>query len=145
MIHYTTTRKVRQTKQVTRPTKKPLQRIKIEVIGTSSRKLIQELKDFLSNLLREKRSTAQSLSVIFVDNNYIRSLNRKYLGRNRVTDVLAFPFDDKFLGEVYIGRQQAKKQARQYGVTEKEEILHLAKHGVLHLLGYHHLDAVAHR
>ena len=112
--------------------------MKIELIGLKSPTLIKELKKSVSTLLKQNKCIAKSLSIIFVNNNYIRKLNRKYLGRNRITDVLAFPFDDKFLGEVYVCRQRAKKQAREYGLTEKEEIFRLVKHGVMHLLGYHH-------
>ncbi len=112
--------------------------MKIELIGLKSPALIKELKKSVSKLLKQNKCAAKSLSVIFVDNDYIRRLNRKYLGRNRITDVLAFPFEEEFLGEVYVCRERAKKQAKEYGLTEKEEILRLAKHGVMHLLGYHH-------
>jgi|GEM_PF-3041399 len=108
----------------------------IEIIGTKSPKLIKELRRVLRSILLAKKSSARSLSVILVNNEYIRKLNRKYLMRNRVTDVLAFPFDEKFLGEIYICREQAKRQARVLGKTCNEEIIHLAKHGLMHLLGY---------
>ncbi|MEO0114955.1 MAG: rRNA maturation RNase YbeY [candidate division WOR-3 bacterium] len=112
--------------------------MKIEIFGTKNTKLQKEIKQTLKRILFEKKCQAKSLTVILVDNNYIRQLNRKYLNRNRITDVLAFPFDDKFLGEIYICRPQARKQAQLWGVTEKEEILNLVRHGVMHLLGYHH-------
>ena len=111
---------------------------KIDIYGTKSQLLARELKLHTQKVLTENNNHAKRLSIIIVDNNYIRKLNRKYLGQNRITDVLAFTFDDEFLGEVYICRERAKKQASEYGLTEKEEILRLAKHGVMHLLGYHH-------
>lgn len=92
----------------------------------------------MSSLLKEQKCQAKKLSVIFVDNDQIRKLNRKFLGRNRITDVLAFPFDEVFLGEVYVCRQRAKNQAEEYGLTEKEEIFRLVRHGVMHLLGHRH-------
>ncbi|MFB0509878.1 MAG: rRNA maturation RNase YbeY [bacterium] len=109
---------------------------KIEIFGIKNQNLVKELKQFLQTLLKDK--SPKKLSVIFVNSDYIRKLNRKYLGRNRITDVLAFPFDDEFLGEVYVCRQRAKKQAKEYGLTEKEEIFRLVKHGLMHLLGRHH-------
>ena len=111
---------------------------KIDIYGTKNQILVRELKRHIQKVLTEKNNHAKRLSIILVDNNYIRKLNRKYLRRNRITDVLAFTFDDEFLGEVYVCRERAKKQAREYGLTEKEEIFRLAKHGVTHLLGYHH-------
>ena len=112
--------------------------MRIEFIGVKSPSMIKELKQSLGTLLKQNKCAAKSLSVIFVDNDYIRKLNRRYLGRNRITDVLAFPFDDDFLGEVYVCRQRAKKQAKEFGLTEKEEIFRLAQHGLMHLLGHHH-------
>jgi rRNA maturation RNase YbeY len=43
-----------------------------------------------------------------------------------------------YLGEIYISLEQARRQAREYKVTLKEELLRLATHGTLHLLGYDH-------
>ena len=69
---------------------------RIEIFGAKSQKLLTELRRFLSSLLKEQKCQAKKLSVIFVDNDQIRKLNRKFLGRNRITDVLAFPFDEVF-------------------------------------------------
>lgn len=112
--------------------------VKIEIIGTKDQRLQKGLRKFLRSILEAQKSQARSLSVILVNNEYIRKLNRKYLRRNCITDVLAFPFDEQFLGEIYICRQRAKRQARVLGITEEEEIFHLAEHGLMHLLGYHH-------
>ena len=112
--------------------------MKIELIGVKNPGLMKELKKSLITLIKQNKCAAKSMAVIFVDNDYIRKLNRKYLGRNRITDVLAFPFGDDFLGEVYVCRQRAKKQAKEFGLTEKEEIFRLARHGLMHLLGHHH-------
>jgi probable rRNA maturation factor len=115
-----------------------LRQEKIEILGLKNQKLIKELKRLAQTILAEKKSQGKTISIIFVDNEYIRQLNRKYLKRNRITDVLAFPFENDFLGEVYVCRQRTKKQAKEFGLTEKEEIFRLVDHGVMHLLGYHH-------
>lgn len=112
--------------------------MKIEILGTKNLGLIKAITCQLRKLLNDNKKKTNYISIIFVSNDYIRKLNRRYLGRNRITDVLAFPFDDEFLGEVYICRQRAKKQAREYRLTESEEIFRLVKHGVMHLLGHHH-------
>jgi len=111
---------------------------RVEIWGTKNPKLIKDLKQLVQIIFKKEKYRARSLSVIFVDNDYIRNLNRKYLNRNRITDVLAFPFENDFLGEVYVCRPRAKKQAKEYGLTENEEIFRLVKHGVMHLLDYHH-------
>ena len=115
-----------------------LRQKKVEILGLKNQKLIKELKQLVQTILAEKKSPGKTLSIIFVDNEYIRRLNRKYLKWNRITDVLAFPFENDFLGEVYVCRQRAKNQAKEYGLTEKEEIFRLVNHGVMHLLGFHH-------
>jgi len=93
-----------------------------------------------------KNSTARSgklkAGVVMVDDQKMRDLNRVYRGEETTTDVLAFPSGEKlekgilFLGEVVINLDQARRQAAEYGVSEKEEIARLITHGALHLLGY---------
>lgn len=81
------------------------------------------------------------LSVTFVDDRTIAELNRRYLGRRGVTDVIAFALHDPgapVLGDVYIGYDQALRQAGALGVDPEEELIRLAIHGVLHVLGYEH-------
>jgi rRNA maturation RNase YbeY len=74
----------------------------------------------------------------------MRSLNRKYRGRDYPTDVLAFPMGsmaeqtDVFLGDVVICLPVAIGQASRFGNSADQEILRLLIHGTLHLLGYDH-------
>jgi len=87
----------------------------------------------------------------FVGAVRIRKLNREYLGRDRVTDVLAFDLSGEgpdsagcrnsrspLVGDIYVCVPRAKKQAADHGIPAEEELVRLAVHGVLHLLGYDH-------
>jgi probable rRNA maturation factor len=86
------------------------------------------------------------LGLVITGDDQIRGLNRRYLSRNRVTDVLAFslregefvPLPDGilYLGEAVISLPQARRQAREWGHRLEEELSLLVVHGVLHLLGY---------
>ena len=79
------------------------------------------------------------LSIILVDSHRMQQLNRRFLRKNKPTDVIAFPLDDGVgdeWGEVYISEDQAKLQAQIYGVSFGEEAARLIIHGILHLLGY---------
>jgi probable rRNA maturation factor len=90
------------------------------------------------------------LSLVFTSQERIRELNRKYLGRDAPTDVLAFPMLEaeeesgfvpppdgiRHLGEVIISYPQAVIQAGEQGHSIEKEIAILVTHGVLHLLGY---------
>lgn len=78
------------------------------------------------------------LNLVLVDDGYIQRLNRQFRGEDRPTDVLAFPGDNRFLGEVYISWDRALAQAKEFGVSIAEEVDRLAIHGLLHLLGYTH-------
>ena len=68
-------------------------------------------------------------------------MNRGYLGRDRPTDVISFTLhgpDEPLLGDVYIGFDQAVRQAASEEVGVREELARLAIHGTLHVLGYDH-------
>jgi probable rRNA maturation factor len=82
-----------------------------------------------------------SLDIIFFSDKEMTKLNKKFTKRDQTTDVLSFNLQEKgndFLGEIYISLDQAKRQAKEYGVALKEELCRLVVHGVLHLLGYDH-------
>lgn len=82
-------------------------------------------------------------NIIFVGGKKIRELNKIYYGKGYQTDVLSFSVDldylgDKFLGDVYICIEEADKQANYYKHSLTCELVILALHGILHLLGYDH-------
>jgi probable rRNA maturation factor len=80
------------------------------------------------------------ISLTLMDDEAIRSLNRDYLERDQVTDVIAFSLgsEDSPVGDVYVGANQAERQAGEYGVPVAEELVRLAIHGTLHVLGHDH-------
>ena len=89
-------------------------------------------------------------SVIFVDEETIKKLNKEYRGTDRVTDVISFAFLDnesvydpiKILGDIYICIPRMIKQANEYNHSEKRELSFLCVHGLLHLLGYDHTKGI---
>lgn len=87
------------------------------------------------------------ITIVFVEDEYIRTLNKRYLGRDRATDVLSFGVnegnasDGDMLGDVYVSLDRTREQAVRYGVSLIDEVKRLVVHGCLHLLGYdHHTD-----
>jgi probable rRNA maturation factor len=73
----------------------------------------------------------------------IRELNRRHLGHDAVTDVISFALHasgEPVLGDVYLGGEQARRQAEDEGVPAVEELVRLAVHGTLHVLGWDHPD-----
>ena len=97
------------------------------------------------------RSARGAVSVALVSDARVRTLNRRFRGLDRPTDVLSFPAGPRpgerrprFLGDIVIARGVARRQARQAGHSEATELKVLALHGLLHLLGYDHEDAEDH-
>ncbi|MEM7415989.1 MAG: rRNA maturation RNase YbeY [Gemmatimonadota bacterium] len=80
------------------------------------------------------------ISITLLDDADIERMNRDYLGRDRPTDVIAFSLGDagRVLGDVYVGFDQAVRQADDVGVAIEEELVRLTIHGVLHVLGHDH-------
>ena len=78
------------------------------------------------------------LSIALVGQGRIRELNRRYGGKNRPTDVLAFSNRNMGLGEIIICLKEVKKNAKKYGFTFKKELTRILIHGLLHLLDYSH-------
>lgn len=123
--------------------------LRVEVFGSQDKRLCRAISGLTGELARRlgKRLPAGKINVIFVSDAYIQELNRRFLRRNRPTDVLAFPLGfcdgpegkgEVLLGEIYISRPTAREQARRYGHSLKKELLLLVRHGVLHLAGLSH-------
>jgi len=87
-----------------------------------------------------------NMSLIFIDDNKMKELNKTYRGVDRTTDVLSFALEDnsniklpiRELGEVYISIPKMIEQAKEFNHSEKRELSFLTCHGLLHLLGYDH-------
>lgn len=111
-----------------------------------------ELMDVTFKKLRIKCDPIVSVSI--VDNRYIHKINKKYRGIDRPTDVISFAFLDSennydkilflpgpvVLGDIYISLDKAKEQAVEYGHSLHRELSFLFVHGLLHLLGYDHMN-----
>jgi probable rRNA maturation factor len=79
------------------------------------------------------------VSVAIVSDRRMRALNRQFRGKDKVTDVLSFPSDERgFMGDIVVATGVAKRQAKAAGHSAQTEIRVLALHGLLHLLGYDH-------
>ncbi len=127
----------------------PSNSLKVQVFGTENRRLqriIQKLVCSLAPLIYG-HVPAGVINIIFTNNQYITELNRRFRGCNRPTDVLSFALkpsgqsryqDERVVGEVYISREQARKQAKEMGVKLSDELLFLVRHGILHLAGFSH-------
>ena len=124
------------------------------------------MKDYIFNTTDEKIDTSELcevlefackhlnienplLNIVIVDNDRIREINKEYRNKDAVTDVISFAFEEvkdvdygnvRFLGEIYISYERCKEQASEFGHSVRREFSYLAVHGLLHLLGYDHME-----
>jgi len=94
------------------------------------------------------RRTQAELDIRIVDEAEGEDLNRRYRGRRGATNVLSFPFEPlpglaecDLIGDLAICAPLVTREAREQGKSLESHWAHMVVHGVLHLLGYDHLDA----
>jgi probable rRNA maturation factor len=118
--------------------------VEVVVRVPSGRRLAPACRALLRRLLRDRKRAGAGVTLLLADDARLRALNRKYLGKDRTTDVLSFPAPGELepgrrhLGEIAISVPRAARQARSAGWTLSEEMALLVTHGFLHLLGYDH-------
>jgi probable rRNA maturation factor len=85
------------------------------------------------------------LCLRFSDDETVRALNRQWRDKDETTDVLSFPIQegpaydtDAYLGDIIFSWPYVLRSARALGIDPQAHVLHLAVHGVLHLLGFDH-------
>ncbi len=103
------------------------------------------------NLILEKISTKEKavftlVEVVFVDENEIVRINKEHLGRNYVTDIISFRYDDEpdqsaidnsaIEGTLYCCAPRIREQAGEFGQPVEVEFQRILIHGLLHLIGY---------
>ena len=130
----------------------------MELDFTSNFEEFNDFEEIYSELIKRtfkhlKLKFDPIISVSLVDNEFIHEMNRDYRGIDRPTDVISFAFLDNedrealykgkepvCLGDIYISVDKAKEQAEEYGHSITRELSFLFVHGLLHLLGYDHMN-----
>lgn len=122
------------------------------------KKHINELLEKAVNevLIQEEIAFSPEISILFINNSNIRKLNRQYREIDKPTDVLSFPLytpddleniknasdlpEEVALGDIAISLEKVEEQAKEYGHAFERELGFLVVHGMLHLLGYDHVE-----
>ena len=110
--------------------------------------ILEEKNTSIPNFIFNKKSFSLSLKII--NDNEISSINEKWMNKSGPTDVLSFPMISDLdttkdlifveLGDLFISLEMAIKQSLEFNHSLKREMLWLASHGFLHLLGWEHND-----
>ncbi len=124
--------------------------VEIQVENRSTLEVERELVVTLAKKVLDQLGISRGeLGITFVDDREMRKLNREKMGRDRPTDVLAFPIDADdemagdgevplLLGDIVISPEVAEAQAESEGTSFKEEMCLLLIHGILHIAGSDH-------
>jgi probable rRNA maturation factor len=128
--------------------------ISIDIISDNNHwnKKIKKKKFFFNkiiNLFPKKykfNKKKVSLTVLLSNNRNIKKLNKKFRNKNKATDILSFPSEDKvnlqknsYLGDIIISYEFMNKTKRLTNLEFKKKVAKIFIHGFLHLLGYNHI------
>ena len=122
-----------------------------EVINETNHNIdeLVEIKKVVEFALEYQKINNSFFNIIIVDEQKIQEINKNYRNKDCVTDVISFALEDddtfiktdyRILGDIYICLNKAIDQSVQYGHSFLRELSFLTIHGLLHLLGYDHMN-----
>ena len=122
-----------------------------EIFNNSGSEVLEldVLESYVKYVTKKLDIESAIFNIIMVDDKEIQELNKTYRGIDKKTDVITFALEDgdefrnpefRVLGDIYISIPVAYEQADIYGHSRIREICFLATHGILHLLGYDHME-----
>lgn len=107
---------------------------------------VERAVDAALAVARPPIAASAEISVVFTDDAHIRTLNDRFRGKDKPTNVLSFPAPGTgkgrfgpLLGDVVLALETIENEAKNLGLTFEAHLTHLIVHGFLHLLGYDHL------
>ena len=111
----------------------------------------EEIRGYVEKVLEKEydSKTPVYVSLLFTGNDEIQVINREYRDKDQPTDVISFayhetedfdigPYDT--LGDIVISLERVVEQAKEYNHSPKREFFYVLTHGILHLLGYDHIE-----
>ena len=98
----------------------------------------QKIKRVVIKVIESEGYTPGDLNFIFTPDKRMITINREFLKHNYYTDVITFSelTKSEVSGEVYVGFETVKRNAKNYKVSYKDELCRVIVHGTLHLCGY---------
>ena len=95
------------------------------------------IKKWLKQIIENKGYKLGTLSYILCDDDYLLEINKQYLQHEFYTDIITFDYVENGVinGDIFISVDRVKENASLFGVSEREELMRVFAHGVLHLSG----------
>ena len=112
----------------------------------------KKIKEFVSYILKDEyrgdfNKNEYYLSLLITTNAQIQEINREYRQKDAPTDVISFAYNEtenfgtvNMLGDIVISIERVKEQSSEYGHSDEREFYYVLCHGILHLLGYDHIE-----
>ena len=96
------------------------------------------VRQWIKSTIEAEERQLREISVIFCDDNYLLSLNQKYLSHDTLTDILTFnrSKDKQIAGDIYISVDRIQENAMIFQASFREELCRVLIHGILHLIGF---------
>ncbi len=112
---------------------------------------IDSIEDYVATVIEDEFESEKDcyVSLLLTGNENIRVVNRDYRGKDKETDVISFAYleveEEDFspyitLGDIVISLERVEEQAKDYGHSFRREFYYVLTHGILHLLGYDHIE-----
>jgi probable rRNA maturation factor len=88
--------------------------------------------------IKKEKKGIGDLTYVFCSDEYLLSLNQKFLNHNTLTDIITFDYSEAktLSGEIYISIERVAENAEKFKVAFEDELHRVMIHGVLHLAGY---------
>ena len=108
------------------------------------------IRQWIQQAIEIEKKTLGEINYIFCSDKYLLHINKTFLNHDTLTDIVTFPIEQSFKqplssqpankkaisGEIYISIERVKENAKKFNTTQKQELLRVMIHGVLHLCGY---------
>jgi len=122
-----------------------------EIINNTNDEIenLNVIEEYINFLVKNRQIDNAIFNIIFVSSEEIHKINKEYRNVDRVTDVISFALEDtpdvidsefRMLGDIYICLDKVYEQAKLYNHSNLREMCFLITHGLLHLLGYDHME-----
>ena len=126
---------------------------KVDWLSLAEVSILKSIKySYYSNLIDSNKNV--SISITLSDNHQLHSLNKEYRSKDRPTNILSFPLLDHtqlqtiedyptpeiLLGDLILSYDMCNKEALEKNISIEHHYQHLIVHGILHLLGYDHIE-----
>lgn len=125
--------------------------LSVEIDGYDEITNEEKLKKYIWEVIHDEYEPEKPVyvSLYITDNESIQEINKNYRGKDMPTDVISFAYHetDDFnigpydtLGDIVISLERVEEQSKEYGHSLEREFFYVLTHGLLHLLGYDHIE-----